>query len=412
VQLAVHPDATVGVFDSGRPSSVTRVTRLRPYLTAGVAVACAGLIAANPTTPTLPDIQARAVQLTSSITTDIADFGSALVPVLDTLGGDTLSSGTLDSLNGILDGGLLGGLFNGLNLSDLSGVLSGLDLANLPSPITAYLDLFNDTFTNLGTIFNDVLSDPFPVLQQILANQVGFADTISTGLQSIGSALSTGLGELPAQLQTLFGDLASGNITGAASVLNDDILLNLLVAPGINLISSGILNIPGEIAQNFANVITQTIPDALLEPVLLGPLSALETTITQAGASGQAIVDAIGSGNLLTAFGDFVAAPAQIADTFLNDGAGLLTFNNLVDGLLVSIPQAIAQALGAPAADVAGSLVPSLAGALDPLTALGDIGTMFDPALVTDITTMLSADLVPNLVSGLLMDLPSMLLSF
>jgi hypothetical protein len=405
VQLALYPDTIAGALDSGPPSSSTR---RRTYLAAGVAIAGAGLIAVNPVAPTLPDIQARAVQLTGSA----IDLGNAIGGTFDTLGADALNAGALSGVDGILDGELL----NGLNLPDVSGIFSGLDLSSLPSPITAYLDLFDSTFTNLGAIGNDLLANPLPVLQQIITNQLGFANTIGAGLQSVGSALGSGLGELPGQVQTLFGDIASGNLTDAANVINNDILVNLLLLPGFQLLQSGVLNIPAEIAQNFANVFqAATSPLTLLGP-LVGPLAALEGTITQAGDRGQAIVDAIGAGNPLAAFDALAAAPAQLADAFLNGTAssgafGILSPGSLVDGLLAQLPQAIAQALGATGANAFTDLGPALAGALDS-TVLADFGAAFDPAMVTDIASMLSADLVPNLVSGLLMDLPSMLIPF
>ena len=60
---------------------------------------------------------------------------------------------------------------------------------------------------------------------------------------------------------TVFGDLASGNLTGAASGI-DTILGSLLMLPSAELFESGILDIPGEIAQNATNVISALTDNA------------------------------------------------------------------------------------------------------------------------------------------------------
>jgi hypothetical protein len=424
VQLALSPDTIGGAVGSGPPSPATR---LRPYLAAGVVIVGASLIAANPVAPALPDIQERAVQLTSGVG----------------------------------------------------------DLA------TPYVDLVTNTFDNLQNIAQGVFADPLPVLQQVIANQAGYGETIVNAFQGSATALATNLGELPTNLQPAFSDLASGDITGAVTQLQTallDLLLTVNVTGSLTapVVSLGgplgdllpILNIPAEVTGNFANLVS-TLTDTsitldtsnLLAPEAFfglplqlgfGLLGAPISTLDAIGASGQTFVDAVGAGDPLAALGALVDAPAVIANGFLNGEntitqsfdlggldvsqvlpvGGLLApleqgsvsvlgltlplsgtpFGGLVTDLLNFAPQQLAQALGAsasataPAADSASAaadlttmLDPSMAlgdpsALLDPTTMLGDLSNLFDSSAITDIGTLLSADLAPNL-GGIALDL-------
>ena len=226
-----------------------------------------------------------------------------------------------------------------------------------------------------------------------------------------------------------------------------------------------ILNIPAEVTGNFANLVS-TLTDTsitldtsdLLAPEAFfglplqlgfGLLGAPISTLDAIGASGQTFVDAVGAGDPLAALGALVDAPAVIANGFLNgedtitqsfdlDGidvsqilpvGGLLApleqgsvsvlgltlplsgtpFGGLVTDLLNFAPEQLAQALGAsasataPAADSA-SAAADLTTMLDPSMALGDLSNLFDPSAITDIGTLLGADLAPNL-GGIALDL-------
>ena len=84
-------------------------------------------------------------------------------------------------------------------------------------------------------------------------------------------------------------------------------------------------------------------------------------------------------------------------------------FGGLVTDLLNFAPEQLAQALGAsasataPAADNA-SAAADLTTMLDPSMMLGDLSNVFDPSAITDIGTLLGADLAPNL-GGVALDL-------
>jgi len=157
----------------------------------------------------------------------------------------------------------------------------------------------------------------------------------------------------------------------------------------------------------------------------LGCLNFLtpEGVIDTLGNSGQAFVDAAGAGEPLQALSALINTPAEAVGALLNGVpdqgfVGLIepTLAGLLQTLAVDLPQTIAQALGAPAADSASAaadlttmLDPSMAlgdpsALLDPSMMLGDLSNLFDPSAITDIGTLLGADLAPNL-GGIALDL-------
>ena len=376
MQLAISPDTTGGAVRSGPPSPATR---LRPYLAAGVAIVGASLIAVNPVGPTGAAIQERAVQLAS-------------------LGADEIGDGLGTAAQSI-----------------------PADIATL-NPFPEWINVLGTGFDNVGQIGDQILADPFPILSQLLTNQLGYADTISTSLQAVGQTLDqfvTGDGayDLVPLLQGAFGDLAAGDVTGAAADISS-ILTGVTIFPALDLEPA--LEIPGEITTNLNNAV-QSLLNPLTE-LIVGLVSAPEGVIYTLGNSGQAFVDAAGAGEPLVALSALINTPAEAVGALLNGVpdqgyVGLIepTFAGLLQTLAVDLPQTIAQALGAPAADSATAaadlttmLDPSIAlgdpsALLDPTTMLGDLSNLFDSSAITDIGTLWGADLAPNL-GGIALD--------
>ena len=170
---------------------------------------------------------------------------------------------------------------------------------------------------------------------------------------------------LPASLQTAFGQVAAGDITGAVSTLN-----NALTTAGLGLVIPllPVLAIPSQMAQNLLNV-TNLVGGGALLPVALGlvALDAVQGTLSQFGASAQAVVDAVQAGDGVTALSALLNGPAEITGAFLNGFPsqglpGILSpSTGLLNELAVQIPQQIAQALGAlaPMATLAAVKAPS-----------------------------------------------------
>ena len=147
---------------------------LHPLITASVALVGASMIAVTPVTPPLPDIQVSApsVQL-SAATLDLFDPLAA-----------SASAGT-DSAGG----------------SDLSGLLSGLDLSGLDSiesNIQQLLILFGPMLVE--NALNDVV-----LVLAVFTNELIFAP-IGNGLTELGTAIG-GISPVLEPIGTIFDDL-------------------------------------------------------------------------------------------------------------------------------------------------------------------------------------------------------------
>lgn len=284
--------------------------------------------------------------------------------------------------------------------TQLTALSSGLTAGDLPDPITAWVDVLTTAFNNGGQIAVEVLSNPFPALQQFLANQLGYATTIGNALQQSGQNLAGFLTgddafSLVPLVQTMFSDLTSGDMVGAVSAFNN-ILLGFLIAPLVPLAYDA-LPILGQITKNLHNVVL-----AAQTPVLTAALGALSPVLgatTAFGDTAQLAIDAMRGGEPLAALNALANIPAAVVGAFLNGYSGgyvgILTptgeFGSpggIINTLLVDIPRAIAQGLGAsatpalvadeqpPAADTADSQADQPSGE-------GVATLSADPAVVT-----------------------------
>ncbi|MGF2947071.1 hypothetical protein [Mycobacterium sp. Lab-001] len=387
---------------------------MRPYLAAGVAVVGAGLIAVNPVAPTIAaDISERAVRLTSSMA---ASIGEVTTNIATTLPGS-------------------------LDMGDLSAAATSIPPA--VNPIVEWLNVFSGAFTNVDEVATQWLADPFPILSQVISNQIGFANDAGSNLQGLAADIGTLLTQqLPANFETLFAGIQAGDISQSVSIFNQALLADLapLLTPLSNLAS-----IPGEMLANLGNAADQ-IPYILVS--MVGDVFTAMLAGAQGTANGvQSALDAATAGQFATAFVDLLNVPAMSVGGFLNGVTepsavpGLLTWSDLpgnTSGLLNDLVNTwprlyIVPALsgGATAATLSGDLNQlgnlifgnlSSALGLDPaafdpaafdpaaFSAAFDPATLslsFDPAAVTDIGSVLAADLAPNL-STIALDLLSL----
>ena len=267
---------------------------VRSYLTAGVALIGASAIVAAPITPTPPDIQVPAIYS------------------------------------------------------------ANVELAASTGPIEQWINVFASAFNNVAQIGAAVAADPAPVLRQMLINQLGYGQTLVTGLQGTTEGFITWATEnLPQTLQTMASDISQGNIVGAADAFNE--LLGTLLFVGFPLFD--VLTIPGQITDNLTNAVKALTSLGTLLPVVVGVLGPMEGVVSAMGDSGQAFVNAIGTGNPIAALTALINIPAAFTGALLNGYTsmagnvfpGLLTFDpvngGLLQALLVTIPQAIAAAI-------------------------------------------------------------------
>lgn len=226
-------------------------------------------------------------------------------------------------------------------------------LTSAADPITTWVQVLNTTFDNIAALGTVVQADPSPILDQLVKNQLAYAQTIATALSQAGGGLVAGITSIPQALLTAGEQLAAGQISAATQTVFQA-GLGLVLAPVISLLP--VFNIPGQIAQNFANVLT-ALPNALL-PIGLAAISPIAGVVAAVGDTGQAVYDALSAGNITAALGAIVNAPAVITNAFLNGyppsfSTGILSVGKdfaagLVNALL-NVRDTIAQAIGAPA---------------------------------------------------------------
>ncbi len=227
--------------------------------------------------------------------------------------------------------------------------------------------------------------NPGALLQQFINQQAGYAQTIATGLQSAGPDLIASLQGLPSAFGTAFQDLVMGNPVGAYYALNTglvnailpgfhDVNLDLGLPPSLlPIVPLGalgdlapIFNIPGQMAQNFTNLLPPgSIPAQISQNFtnLLSTLTNFGSTLNGSnlgitfGLPLQAIFDVIGApinalsalnssgvafgaalqaGNASAAAVAILDAPANMANGFLNGqmlvNLPVLNVNLLFDG--------------------------------------------------------------------------------
>lgn len=307
---------------------------LRPYVTAGIALAGASVIAVSPispVTPSLPDIQVHA----SSAAVDLA---SAVNPIGD--------------------------------------------------PISAWVTTLTNAVENLGALGGQVIDNGAPILTQILANQMGYANLVGAGFEGFRTGFEGYLNTtLPFYLQYASDFLEAGQIGEAFSwaVVYPLIGAVTTMFPLINN-----LKIPGMMAQNVANAL-QAIP-AAIQPIGLGAILTFTNPLNVFGAQLQSISDAVNAGDPLSAVNAALNIPAAMTDSFLT---GLLKpYTNFFDtgliaSLVVDLPRTIANAITPPAPPVVAAAVESA-----PDTLVAD--TLATDALPTAETPAIEASTTPN----------------
>jgi hypothetical protein len=380
---------------------------LRPYITAGVVLAGAGLIAAVPIGPPAPEIQTRAVHLAS--------------------------------------------------VDDLGDPTSAASLADNPEfPLVSWADAYSDTTSNLQSLDAQIAADPNPILSAVDANLTNYANELASAAQLSSSNFTNLLQDLSTVLTNATSDLQAGDVYDAET----SIWQFLLTDPGTltrpfesayfdisqsmvnnldNLLTPGgvLANATSDIMQIFA--IPQWVTD-LQEASLYGPNAA---EYAMAGVT-QDVLNAYQSGDLTLALNDLSNAPSTIFDAYLNgyqvDGG--VTAKDLTDlavrrpglnpslGALNGGSESVLRAKEIIAGDLGGAvraqdtlasaaadptaaasstadlnaIVGDVSTLLNPSTALGEIATAFDPNAVADISSLLTADLAPN-ASGWVVDL-------
>ncbi|MGV0745435.1 hypothetical protein [Mycolicibacterium sp. XJ870] len=268
---------------------------LRPYISTGIAIAGAGIIAVTPIAPPTPE---RSVEFSSVH----------------------------------------------LAAAELPGAVQTLDTQSVAE---AYQNLIIMTGAYMSDAFVPFVTNPTPILNQLRANQFAYLNYLAIGI-TYGAANSVQiLADMPGVIITAATQLRAGDAEAAILTLWSfvEYSVQLVISPFIQT-----LQIPGMITQNIANV-AATIPTMVLQTGL-DAFETVSNTVRTTAASVQSIVDAAGSGNPLALANAIALAPAEIATALLvGDLAEGGDTPGLINGLfknLVLARQTIAEALGAP----------------------------------------------------------------
>ena len=272
------------------------------------------------------------------------------------------------------------------------------------NPIALWVSVLQDAIDNVGALGGDVLSDPAPILRQLVRNQLGYLGTaVGAGrsvVDGVGQYLSpSNPYSLPASIDTAVGQLRSGLIADAFITLSAGLISTpIMMIIGLPLAGSGLLEIPAKMAQNFTDVVSALLSLNTALPLLSSALGPVVGAVDALGGSLQDVVGALGSGRLVDALTAAINIPAQLTGAVLNGYTdaqggfhpGLLTFSDdafgggLLQTLLVTIPRAVATALGATPAAPAAAATADVADAVStPLAAGAKVVTLTLPGVET-----------------------------
>ena len=266
---------------------------VRSYLTAGVALAGATVIAVSPVAPPLPDIH---------------------VPTATSV---------------------------------------AMDLTAAMSPFDPYVQLVQNTATSIqGLVTQFLTPSPAPILQQLIANQITSVSTLTNAVLQVVPQVVAGLAAMPQVLHDTFTLIGQGDVAGAANTLELGILGNVLF-PFFGLFGP-IQQVIAQPLQNLTNVANQfsaiaaSVGVAVLLPVF-NPVQAVANAI-------QGVIDAAQTGGPGAIVNALIGAPAVALDQILNGVespnqlAGFLTPSAVAGGGLfatvLDVREIIAEAIG------------------------------------------------------------------
>lgn len=302
---------------------------LRPYVTAGVAIVGASVIAATPITAVAPEIQNRTVALSASVQTlDVA------------------------------------------SPADLTPFAAALADSSFVNPITRWAEVFELTATNLTKLFQNAAAEPFPVLRQIIENQITYGELIGTSLSTVvQNIINTVTMYIPDYLEEARAEFEAGDIMGVGNVMSRATLtVASSLFPMLNLLS-----IPNQMVGNLSSVLNLLTFKSFIDVGLVGQVGMGYVTVVQGFVSqgaariGQDLYDAIQDRDMVKLASTIINAPADIVSAILNGSyvpprrpgapgtwtSGLLSPDRMYAPLrsfLIDIPRAIAAAIAPPVA--------------------------------------------------------------
>lgn len=310
---------------------------LKPYVTTGVAIVGAGVIAVTPVTPSEPQAERHNVVLSAAVQNlDQAD-----------------PAGTLPDV----------GAWSQTALPQLSAaaVPNGSSFVN---PITRWIEVLGLTGTRLGQLGASVLAEPAPILRQIIENQIGYGRLIVTALQTtVQNARNLVTIYIPDIMKEAKAKFDAGDIMGVGNVLGNGMIT--VAATLFPLLD--IMKVPNQMIGNLSAVMDAFTPKSFRDLGLIGQAGMgilyAASGYVKFGAAriGQNLYDAVQARDAVKLVSTIINAPADIVSGILNGvyvpprrpgGTGYWTEGLLtakawapLHAFLVDIPRAIAAAI-------------------------------------------------------------------
>lgn len=321
----------------------------RPYLTAGVALAGAGIIAAPPVAQHLPEIQASEVRL-----------ANAEESITDLFSGAANGAANLASAASAAD--VPGSLFSPL------AAAAGSD-PYFVNPLQTWVDVFANSAANLQTIGADWANIPAVLAQQVAANWIEYANLYVGAYQAAANGAvnfytSVAVHGTPTTFWPLMTTILSDFQTGDLINAFEDLGYALIQGPIQQIFEpmEQTLNIPVDITQNIATTTSNLIGTQLTSGIsALGAsleVGAIPSFFEGLGAGLQPAYDAFAAGDFPGGVLNVLNTPGVAVDYLLNGvpgggATGLLSPENgsldidsgLLSVLVNYIPQQLAAAI-------------------------------------------------------------------
>ncbi|HUO36989.1 MAG TPA: hypothetical protein VMU34_03705 [Mycobacterium sp.] len=255
-----------------------------------------------------------------------------------------------------------------------------VELTQFVNPITEWVSVISAAVVNVGGLAEQIAADPAPILTQFITNQIAYLGTLGMAGQNLVTGLVSALQALPPALQTALGYFAMGQFTTGLDSLLGYALIDVLLPP-IEAFDTAWEGTVETIAANLSSLVNE-VPNLLITSGI-GFLEPVFSTVLGVGNILDSIFAAVQSRDLATILSDIINAPAVLTGDFLNGNsnpaveiAGLLSsatsalgagtisiLLSLRDSIAASITPAtmlVAKAASAKAAATAPSALPNL----------------------------------------------------
>jgi hypothetical protein len=261
-----------------------------------------------------------------------------------------------------------------------------VQLAAVLNPFEVFAPIVGQAVSNAQVIGQKVLENPMPILRALALNQLDGAGTLMGLGMDVGAALAAMVLAVPGNIQTAIGLLQAGQVDQALKVVE-----NGFVSPFIPLFMTGLPKLIEVLKQPLidAQVLLDTLPSTLIVGVgfpLLNTAYGLQTQIVN-GIT--AVVAALGTGNPEAVVNAIITGAANFTQELLNGNPanntyGLLGIYGAINGFLDA--RTLAEYFLRPPAEFAARATASTAAATTLALAVSPDTTTAAPAPVSSVS--------------------------